>query len=220
MTEAILLCRCFSMCLHTLRAVRVWPHAFERIKSGECACICLRVCIVWHLSAFIESWWSIFKCWPVSRAERVYTCFCIYRELDMCVHLLVRIWGWRGDHHVWASIKSWASMCMSQRLWRCCYDSSAASVCIESWACICMCFSRFESLQVTSLARIKRTNTSWKVDSAVVEGSTPQSLEQGMQLHVHVTKSWLLLHWMVHIEGFVCSFMYKCQVGIFTCYHI
>jgi hypothetical protein len=121
MTEAILLCRCFSMCLHTLRAVRVWLHAFERIKSGECACICLRVCIVWHLSAFIESWWSIFKCWPVSRAERVYTCFCIYRELDMCVHLLVRIWGWRGDHHVWASIKRWASMCMSQRLWRCCY---------------------------------------------------------------------------------------------------
>jgi hypothetical protein len=46
---------CFSICLHTLRAVRVWPHAFERIKSGECACICLRVCRVWHLSVFIES---------------------------------------------------------------------------------------------------------------------------------------------------------------------
>ena len=46
-----------------------------------------------------------------------------------------------------------------------------ALVCIKSGACICACFSLFESLQVSGHIKCSAcTSTSWKVDSAVVEG--------------------------------------------------
>jgi hypothetical protein len=64
---------CFSMCLHTLRA----ESSFERIKSWECVCMCCAClesgifCIFLHLLRADQVSLQ-------ARAERVYTCFCMY----------------------------------------------------------------------------------------------------------------------------------------------
>jgi hypothetical protein len=122
---------CFSMCLHTLRAYSLAACVWTYRELEVCLHV-LRVSRVWHLSAS----------------------FCIYQELTECPYnqeLSVCT-------HMWASIKSWAWMCMSQRFWRFCHESACVDPYWElgvylrvfSWFESLVCKSRFQHAACTS----------------------------------------------------------------------
>jgi hypothetical protein len=76
-----------------------------------------------------------------SRAEHVYTCFCMYQALDMYLHVLVHIIMYelvsRAEHECACLSASGDSVMIPYVL-----------TCIKSWACICVCFH--ESLAYAS----------------------------------------------------------------------
>ena len=113
-------------CISTHSELSVCLHVFACMKSMSCFSICLRALRAASVAAcacIYHDWSSIFICWPVSRAGRVYTCFFVYQEPGMYrrLHVSVRIWGhtWKRMHQglsaylpILTLIKIWSWFCM------------------------------------------------------------------------------------------------------------